>query len=349
LAPARDDTGVVDLRSDTVTRPTRAMRVAMAEAEVGDDGYGEDPTVNRLEALAAALLGKEAAVFTPSGTMANQLALLVLGRPGTEVLCGARSHVLRHEDAATAGNSGVQLHPLADAGGVLDPAAVAAAVEGRAHHLPEVSAVAIENTAMAASGRPWRTAELVAIADVARAGGLAVHCDGARLWNAAVATGVAPRELVAGTDTTMFCLSKGLGAPVGSLLCGTRETVARARAGRRRLGGGMRQAGVLAAAGIVALETMVERLADDHVRARVVAEALAECFPGSVDPTTVETNVVCGRAAALPEGFLDRLRAYGVLGGTIDPDTVRLVTHLDVDDDDIERARTALLAVARDA
>ena len=341
--------GRVDLRSDTVTRPTASMRAAMAAAEVGDDAYGEDPTVNRLESLAAALLGKEAALFTPSGTMANQLALRVLGRPGTEVLCGARAHVYRHEAAAAAGNTGVQLHPLPDAAGVLDPAHVAAAVAGQAHHLPELSAVFVENTAMPASGRPWRVAELDAVTRAARAGGLAVHCDGARLWNAAVATGVAPRELVTGTDTTMFCLSKGLGAPVGSLLCGTRDVIGRARVERRRLGGGMRQAGVLAAAGIVALETMVERLADDHARARLLAEAMAECFPGSVDPHAVETNIVCARADALPDAFVDRLAAHGVLAGTIDPDTVRLVTHCDVGDDDLETARRALLAVARDA
>jgi threonine aldolase len=338
----------VDLRSDTVTRPTAAMRAAMAGAEVGDDAYREDPTVNRLEALAAALLGKEAALFTPSGTMANQLALRVLGRPGTEVLCGARSHVYRHEAAASAGNSGVQLHPLPDASGALDPGGIDDAVAGSSHHLPEISAVFVENTAMPASGRPWRVAELHAVSRAARAGGLALHCDGARLWNAAVATGIAPRELVAGTDTTMFCLSKGLAAPVGSLLCGARAVIDRARVERRRLGGGMRQAGVLAAAGVVALETMVERLADDHARAQALAETLAECFPGSVDPHEVETNIVCAHAAALPHGFIDRLAAQGVLAGTIDPDTVRFVTHCDVDDEDLEAARGALLVIARD-
>jgi threonine aldolase len=231
----------VDLRSDTVTRPTREMREAMAEAEVGDDAYGEDPTVNRLESLAAALLGKEAALFTPSGTMANQLALRVLGRPGTEVLCGERAHVYRYEQAAAAGNAGVQLRPLPDGAGALDPHDVERALLGQRHHLPEISALAIENTHMPASGRPWRVAELDAVSAVARAGRLAVHCDGARLWNAAVALGVAPRELVAGVDTAMFCLSKGLAAPVGSLLCGPHDVIARARSERSRLGGGMRQ------------------------------------------------------------------------------------------------------------
>jgi threonine aldolase len=339
--------GIVDLRSDTVTRPTPEMRRAMAEAEVGDDAYGEDPTVNRLESLAAALLGKEAALFTPSGTMANQLALRVLGRPGTEVLCGERAHVYRYERAAAAGNAGVQLRPLPDAGGVLDPADVEHALRARHHHLPEISALAIENTHMPASGRPWRVGELDAVLAIARAHDLAVHCDGARIWNAAVALGVAPRELVAGVDTAMFCLSKGLSAPVGSLLCGPRDMITRARSERSRLGGGMRQAGVLAAAGIVALETMVERLADDHERAQVLARTLAETFPGSVDPATVETNIVCARADRLPADVVARLAAHDVLVGTIDPDTVRFVLHADVDDDALTRARRALTAISQ--
>jgi len=341
----------VDLRSDTVTRPTPEMRRAMAEAEVGDDAYGEDPTVNRLESLAAALLGKEAALFTPSGTMANQLALRVLGRPGTEVLCGARAHVYRYEQAAAAGNAGVQLRPLPDGetgdGGALDPHDVEQALLGQRHHLPEISALLIENTHMPASGRPWRIDELDAVLQVARDGGLAVHCDGARLWNAAVALGVAPRELVGGVDTAMFCLSKGLAAPVGSVLCGPRAVIARARAERSRLGGGMRQAGILAAAGIVALETMVERLADDHARARALAETLADAFPGSVDPATIATNIVCARAAALPDDVLAQLAAHEVLAGTIDPATVRFVLHADVDDEGLARAQQAITAIAR--
>ncbi|MFN8025070.1 MAG: threonine aldolase family protein [Acidimicrobiia bacterium] len=317
----------------------------MADAEVGDDAYGEDPTVNRLESLAAALLGKEAAVFTPSGTMANQLALRVLGQPGTEVLCGARAHVYRYEQAAAAGNAGVQLRPLPDGGGVLDPGDLERAVQAQHHHLPEISALTIENTHMPASGRPWRIEELDAVVAVARANGLRVHCDGARLWNAAIASGVAPSDLVAGVDTAMFCLSKGLAAPVGSVLCGPRDVIARARAERSRLGGGMRQAGVLAAAGIVALETMVERLADDHARARAFAVALAERFLGSVDPATIETNIVCARAEALPADVVARFAAHDVLVGTIDPETVRFVFHVDVDDAGLAHAQRALAAL----
>jgi threonine aldolase len=338
--------GIVDLRSDTVTTPTVEMRRAMADAEVGDDAYGEDPTVRRLESLAAGLLGKEAALYVPSGTMANQLALRVLGRPGTEVLCAERSHVYRYEHAAAAGNARVQLRPLPDARGTLDAGDVAHAAAGPGHHLPEISAVFVENTHMPASGRPWRLSELHPVTTVARAHGLAVHCDGARIWNAAIALGVSPRELAAGTDTIMFCLSKGLSAPVGSVLCGTRRVIAEARVERSRLGGGMRQAGVIAAAGVVALETMVERLADDHARARELADALAELFPGSVDPDAIETNIVCARADALPADLLDQLVADGVRAGTIDVDTVRFVTHRDVDDAGIARAIDALRRIA---
>jgi threonine aldolase len=337
---------LVDLRSDTVTTPTSEMRRAMADAEVGDDAYGEDPTVRRLESLAAGLLGKEAALYVPSGTMANQLALRLLGRAGTEVLCGARAHVYRHEHAATAGNARVQLRPLDDTGGALDPDDVRDAIDGQAHHLPELSAIAIENTHMPANGRPWRRAELDAVLAAARGGSLAVHCDGARIWNAAIALETAPRDLVAGTDTVMFCLSKGLSAPVGSLLCGPRDLIAEARVDRSRLGGGMRQAGVIAAAGVVALETMVERLADDHERAHRVAVLLADRFPGSVEPGDVETNIVCARRAALPPSMVDDLAAQGVLCGTIDPHTVRFVTHKDVDDDDLRRVATAFDVVA---
>ncbi|HUV09697.1 MAG TPA: GntG family PLP-dependent aldolase, partial [Acidimicrobiia bacterium] len=338
----------VDLRSDTVTTPTPEMWAAMADADVGDDGYGEDPTVNRLESLAAALLGTEAALFTPSGRMANQLALMVLGARGTEVLCEARSHVLRYEQASTAGNAGVQLHPLLDDDGLLSVAAIEAAAADQAHHVAPISALTIENTHMPASGRPWPLDRLDAVMGAARAHGLAVHVDGARIWNAAVATGVAPDRLVRDSDTVMFCLSKGLAAPVGSLLCGPGSTIDAARADRGRLGGGMRQGGVVAAAGIVALETMVERLADDHERARRLAVILAERFDGCVDPASIETNIVCAPLDRLPEGIIERLAERGVRCGTIDARTVRFVTHKDVDDADIEHVRHACDEIAKE-
>jgi threonine aldolase len=327
---------IVDLRSDTVTTPTPEMRRAMADADVGDDVYGEDPTVNRLESLAASLLGKAAGLYVPSGTMANQLAIRVLARPGTEVLCPDRSHVYRYEAAAAPLNSGVQMHPLWNV-----PDGIAAAIEGRAHHLPTPSLLVVENTYMAASGAPIAADEMTTLCKLARSGELHVHIDGARIWNAARALHEAPSALAAPADTVMFCLSKGLGAPVGSVLCGPAEVIAEARAHRARMGGGMRQAGIIAAAGIVALETMVERLADDHARAAQLASALAERWPGSVDPTTIRTNIVCADARTLPADFVARLDAQGVRSGTIDPRTVRFVTHKDVDDAAIARAINA--------
>jgi threonine aldolase len=330
----------IELRSDTFTTPTPEMRRAMSDAEVGDDEYGEDPTVNRLQSLVAGLLGTEAALYVPSGTMANQLAIRVLSRPGTEVLCPARSHVYQYELAASPQNSGVQMHPLWDL-----PDGIVAAVDGMAHEFPPVSMLVLENTYMAMSGVPIGTDEMRTLVSLARDGGLRVHVDGARIWNAAIATGSSPRDLIAGADTAMFCLSKGLSAPVGSVLCGATDVIAEAREHRRRLGGGMRQAGVIAAAGIVALETMVDRLVDDHTRARRIADALAQRWPGSVDPETVRTNIVCARLDVLPDHFIEALGASGVRVGTIDPRTVRFVTHKDIDDDDLARAIAALDAL----
>jgi threonine aldolase len=264
------------------------------------------------------------------------------------VLCGERAHVYRYETAAAAANAGVQLRPLPDTAGILDPDAVEAAGLDQHHHLPPLSAVAIENTHMPASGRPWRIAEVEGVATAARRHGLTLHCDGARIWNAAVALGVSPRDLAAPVDTVMFCLSKGLAAPVGSLLCGPAAVVETARAERGRLGGGMRQAGVIAAAGVVALETMVERLADDHARARRLASVLADRFDGSVDPDVVETNIVCAPLHRLPEKIVERLAERGVMIGTIDARTARFVTHKDVDDDGLERAIDVIDALARE-
>jgi threonine aldolase len=339
--------GRVDLRSDTVTTPTPSMRRAMAEAEVGDDVYGEDPTVNRLEELAAARVGKEAALYVPSGTMGNQIALRVMARPGTEVLCPARAHIRQYEAAAAALNAGVQIRPLHDREGVFDPSAVDLAADGPAHHLPPLSLVTLENTHMPAGGVPWTAAEVEAVAAAARRHSLPVHCDGARLFNAAVALQVDAATLAAPVDTVMFCLSKGLSAPVGSMLAGSADVVAAARLERARLGGGMRQAGVIAAAGIVALTEMVDRLSDDHARARRLAEALADRFPGSVEPERVATNIVCAAASALPPSFLDDLADEGVRAGTIDQFTVRLVTHKDVNDADLERALAAIVKAGR--
>jgi len=331
---------VDDLRSDTVTRPTPEMRQAMAEAPVGDDVYREDPTVNALEEAFAARVGKEAALFVPSGVMANQLAVRVLTRPGDLVVAGGRQHLVLYEAGAAARNAGVQIAPVDDAGGIISPEAVEWALAAAGHHQPRVGLVSVENTHMPASGAPWPLARLQALADVAGRAGVPVHMDGARLWNAEVATGIPAAEYAATATTVMCCLSKGLCAPVGSVLAGPATVIAEARVERSRLGGAMRQAGVIAAAGLVALETMVDRLATDHDRARRLAAAVAERWPG-FDPSGVRTNIVVfhhGDATAL----LVHLEADGVLAGTIAPGTVRLVTHRDIDDDGIDRACKAL-------
>ncbi|MCU0269752.1 MAG: aminotransferase class I/II-fold pyridoxal phosphate-dependent enzyme [Acidimicrobiales bacterium] len=330
--------GIVDLRSDTVTRPTVAMRRAMAEAEVGDDGYGEDPTVNRLEERFAARVGKEAAVFVPSGTMANQIALRLLVPPGGLAVVGARQHVVCYELGAAAVNGWAQFHPVPDDDGSVSPSAVDAAIDAVRHHHPTPAAVFVENTHMPAGGVPWRLDALEAVA----ARGLPVHLDGARLFNAEVATGVSAAAYAAPTATVMCCLSKGLGAPVGSLLAASADLVAAARVERKRLGGAMRQAGVVAAAGLVALTSMIDRLADDHHRARVLAEAVAQRWPDAgLVPDRVTTNVVVFDHPD-PAVLLDHLAGHGVLAGTIAARTVRLMTHLDVDDDGVARAVAAL-------
>jgi threonine aldolase len=278
--------------------------------------------------------------------MANQLALRVLARPGTEVLCAARAHVFRYEAAAAAWNSAVQLHPFPDGDGLLDLGVLDETFRDAGHHSPDVSLVAIENTHMPTCGRPWRAEEVAAVGAVADGHDVALYCDGARIWNAAVALGVPARELVAPATAVMFCVSKGLGAPVGSVLCGPRDMIREARLHRQRLGGGMRQAGVIAAAGLVALDSMIDRLADDHRRARRLAEAVAERWPDSVAPDTVETNMVCALAEHLPRDLLERLDAEGIRAGTIDTRTVRFATHKDVDDADIDRVLKALADIA---
>ena len=332
--------GHVDLRSDTVTRPTPEMRRAMAEAEVGDDVYGEDPTVNALEETYADLVGKDAAIYVPSGTMCNQLAVMLQAPPGTTVIAGRRQHVVAFENGAVALNAGVMLHTVDDDDGTIDPADVLWAVEAVEHHWPTPSLVCVENTHMPAGGTCWPRARMTEVA----ACGLPVHLDGARLFNAVVATATSAAELAAPATTVSSCLSKGLAAPVGSVLAGPAALMAGARAHRRRLGGAMRQAGVVAAAGLVALGTMVERLADDHARARRLAEAVAERWPATgLDPASVQTNIVTFTHAA-PVALLDHLRGEGVLAGTIAPGVVRLVTHADVDDSGIERACKALAA-----
>ena len=312
----------------------------MAEAEVGDDAYGEDPTVNALEEAYAALVGKPAALYVPSGTMANQIALRVLAPRGSVVVAGRRQHVVAHEAGAGAANAGVQFDTVNDERGMLASEDVAWAIAAAEHHWPTPSLVCVENTHMPASGAPWSVDALRALGRAA--GSIPLHMDGARLFNAQVATGTSAAEFAAPVTTVMSCLSKGLCAPVGSVLAGPADVMAVARTERQRLGGGMRQAGIIAAAGLVALRDMVDRLADDHRRAHRLAEAVAERWPKSgCDPEQVRTNIVVFRHDR-PDELLAGLRAEGILAGTIAPGTVRFVTHHDVDDEGIEQALTAI-------
>ena len=327
----------IDLRSDTVTKPTPEMRRAMAEAEVGDDVYGEDPTVNRLEQKAAEMLGKEAALFVPSGTMGNAIAVRLLTERGDEVLVERRSHVVRFELAGMSVISGVMPRMVDGTGGHLAPGQVRAALAPHAYYKSDVRLVVLENTHNLGGGTVQSLAEQRDVIAAARECGFKVHLDGARIWNAAVALGVAPAELAAGADTVMTCLSKGLCAPVGSLVASTRERIGEARRIRKLLGGGMRQAGVLAAAGLVGLETLVPRLAEDHANARLLGEAFARGRGVTLAP--VETNIVVGvlEGGTAPEAVA-ALREKGVLANAMDARTLRLTTHRDVSRADCERA-----------
>ena len=331
---------LVDLRSDTVTQPTAAMRAAMADAVVGDDGYHEDPTVAALEQRFAAMVGKEAAIFVPSGTMANQIALRCLTSPGDLVLAGARQHIVLYELGASAANAAVQIHCLDDTDGVLDPEQITEVRDGEAHVLPRVSALFLENSHMASGGRAATIEQLGGV--LRAADDLRIHLDGARLFNAQVATGRPAAELAAPAETVMACLSKGLCCPVGSLLAGPEALLERGRLHRKRLGGAMRQAGILAAAGLVALDEMVDRLGEDHRRAGLLRTAAAERWPEQAASILLpETNmVVFGHPDA--GRLLAHLAEAGILGDTLAPGVVRLVTHHDVDDAGAERAAAAI-------
>lgn len=317
-----------DLRSDTVTRPSPAMRRAMADADVGDDVYGEDPTVTRLEARVAELLGKEAALFVPSGTMANQIALLVQTRPGDEVVVEQNAHCANFEAGAGAAWAGVQFVSIR-ARGPLFVQEVEAALRPTADHFPRSSLVVIENTHNMAGGRIFQQTECEEVARLARTRGLGLHLDGARLWNAAVATGLQLSTLAAPFDTVSVCFSKGLGAPVGSAFVASAERVRAARRTRKMLGGGMRQAGILAAAALYALEHNRERLSDDHAAAQAFAERLRDV--PNLDLPAVETNIVLIHTGARDARQLAEAAARrGVLIHAMGPHTLRAVTHLDI-------------------
>ncbi|MFS8479979.1 MAG: GntG family PLP-dependent aldolase [Micromonosporaceae bacterium] len=339
---------VVDLRSDTVTKPTAAMREAMAAAEVGDDVYGEDPTVNELESYVAELFGHEAALFAPSGSMANQIALQVLVPPATELLCDADAHVLTYEIGAAAAYGGISSRTWPACGADIDPDVVAAMIRPDGFYAVPTRAIAVEQTHNRGGGGviPLSTLErLRALADTAGAG---LHCDGARIWHAHVADGVPLHVYGRLFDTMSVCLSKGLGAPVGSVVVGSAERIEKARWIRKRMGGGMRQAGILAAGGLYALRHHIARLADDHARARRLAEALAPF--GVVDATKVRTNIVpldLTKSTLDGPGLGAAARAQGVLVSVLGPRAARLVTHLDVDDAGIDRAIEVLTDLFR--
>jgi len=334
-------TEFIDLRSDTVTRPSAAMRNAMSEAEVGDDVYGEDPTLNRLEQRAAEIAGKEAAVFVPTGTMGNTIGIKLHTEHGQEIVCDSRAHILDWELSMTAWFSGCLARPISTEDGILTWAAIEKVLRaGGPNHAP-TAMIEIENTHNMAGGTVYPLETIREICDQAHSRGLKVHMDGARVFNAACYLNRPIGEIAEKADTVMFCLSKGLGAPVGSLLAGTAKDIARGRLYRKRLGGGMRQAGILAAAGLIALEEMPHRLGEDHANARFLAEEIAKMPGVSLDPSRVQTNIVIfdiGSTGLSTKEFSAALKARGILMNAIDTTHMRAVTHCDVTRADCQRA-----------
>ena len=334
---------VIDLRSDTITHPTDEMRRAMAEAEVGDDVYGEDPSINLLEQRAAALLGKEAGLLTASGTMSNMVAALTYCRRGDEVILGDQAHMFWNESGGVSALAGAQVRLVPnDDQGRLDPNDVAAAIRPRGNvHAPQSTLLCLENTHNRCSGAALTPADTKRVADVAHDAGLSVHMDGARIFNAAVALEVPPAELVKDVDDVSFCLSKALSCPVGSVLCGSEEFIGEARRWRKMVGGGMRQAGVLAAAGLVALDTMIERLADDHANARRLAQGMAN-IPGlTVDPENIQTNIVIFEIDPSVGSAAEVMQALAEAGVRVTPSraqTLRMVTHRQVGSAEVDEA-----------
>ena len=343
---------LIDLRSDTVTRPTPAMRRAMAEAEVGDDVYGEDPTVNRLEARAAAIFGKEAGLFVPTGTMGNTIAIKIHTEHGQEVICESRAHVLDWELSMTAWFSGCLLRPVEAENGILTWDRIRKYIRAFGQHNAPTALIEIENTHNMAGGTVYPMETVEEICRHAHELGLKVHMDGARVFNAAAYLNKPVSEIAADADTVMFCLSKGLGAPVGARVVGKADAIARGRLYRKRLGGGMRQVGVLAAAGLIALEEMPGRLSDDHANAKYLANGLARLPGVKLDPGNVQTNIVIFDVSetGLPSADLSRaFKQRGVLLNGVNPTLMRAVTHLDVSREDCVRALDVISNVLADA
>ena len=341
-----DRTSIIDLRSDTITKPTPAMREAMAAADVGDDVFGEDPTVRKLETETAALLGKEEALFTASGTMANQLAVRAHTEPGDEILVEANAHLYYYEGGGPAALSGVMCRCLQGERGVFNSGDVESALRPSDPHFPRTRLVCIENTHNRGGGKIWPLERIEEVANLARLRGLQMHLDGARLWNAAVATGIAERQWAAPFDTVSVCFSKGLGAPVGSALAGSKALLARARRFRKMFGGGMRQAGIIAAGALFALQNHRARLAEDHANAKALAEGISRCKGFEIAPREVETNLVRFRLPGTPaQEIMERLRSRGVLVLATDPFTIRAVTSLMVSAEDIRLAIKSIAEV----
>lgn len=335
----------IDLRSDTVTRPSAQMRAAMAEAEVGDDVYGEDPTVNRLEARAAELFGKEAALFVPTGTMGNTIAIKLHTKHGEEVLCDSRSHILDWELSMVAWFAGCLVRPVASQDGILTWEQIAPAVRSFGPHNAPTTLISLENTHNIAGGTVYPLATIDEICEQAHDRGIKVHMDGARIFNASMATNTPVARIAREVDSVMFCLSKGLGAPVGSMLVGTGNAIAQGRLYRKRLGGGMRQAGVLAAAGLIALQESPARLVEDHRNARFLAERLAELPGVQIDPTRVLTNIVIFDISTLGTSTAElsrELESHGILASGVGENRMRIVTHRDVSRADCQRATEVL-------
>jgi threonine aldolase len=332
---------MIDLRSDTVTRPTPAMRAAMAEAEVGDDQYGEDPTVNRLERRAAELLGKEAAVFVTSGTMGNLSSLLAHCGRGDEAIVGNESHILWFESGGASTLGGIPTFTVqTDRWGRLDPGAIADAIRPTRAGYPRTGVVCLENTHNRCGGVVLEPGYMHEVREIAHGRGVPVHLDGARIFNAAASLGVPAAAIAAEADSVQFCLSKGLGAPVGSLVAGSADFIGKVRTQRKILGGAMRQAGVIAAAGLVAFDTMIERLPEDHTRARILADGLAEIEGIAIDREVVQSNIVVIKVDGVRDhtGFIQRLKERGLLISNYGLRGARLVTHYEIDNDAIETA-----------
>jgi threonine aldolase len=331
-----------DLRSDTVTLPTSEMRKAISKADLGDDVYGEDPTVNRLQEMAAKITGKKAALFVPSGSMGNLIPIFLNCGRGNEVLAHERAHILHYEMASITAIAGAMPVPVIGDRGILTPDALTEKVRPGVYSMPRTAMVAVENTHNAAGGTCYTLQELKDIYDFAKKNDLKMHMDGARIFNAALAVEESAKRLCAQTDTVTFCLSKGLGAPVGSVLCGPQEFIDEARRIRKMLGGGMRQAGILAAAGIYALENNIERLAEDHANAKKLAEALYDCPWAEIDPVTIETNIVFFRTSKDAETIAAGLKRKGILCGAPGPRLIRMVTNLGITTNDIDKVCTIL-------